>query len=442
MQISLASSGVPVFDRWRITRRDRTISEKRFEAIAHLEARRYKRIEGLAVNGYTVSATVRTVTGIGTWQFSIDFDQESGVTGAYHVWSENDDSTIPQEMARAMSNTIRAYLADSDSEPDEIESDTSLDVAIEIEMVRQEGVAIRRDAEAVAKRIRDDACAEAKDLRTSAREFRERTVSSAHEEAEQVKASARVYYDRTVSSAQREAEAIRQQALAEAREIKRDAVRIAEEKREIRARRRDFISRHRMAFLVILVGLALLLALGAAVLQQKMQAALEAKLIPVGIDSAECVGVQYREVEAELSVAGFTNIDCIGIADLDASGLDQEETIRFVTIDGRANFESDDRFPYDADVEVYYLMALQLHAPISSKDAVGMDVHAVEKKFTDAGFANVRIEALGDLYVGFREKPDTVESVKIGGNESYSVSDNLRPDDEIVILYHSFRWAQ
>ena len=420
-----------MFDRWRNTKRDRTISEKRFEAIAHLEARRYKRIEELAVNGYVVSATVRTMTGYGTWRFSIDFDQDGDVTGAYHVWSDNDDSTIPQEMARAMSNTIRAYLAESRSKPDEIGSDTSLDVAIEIEMVRQEGVAIRQDAEAeadrirdeacaIAKRIRDDACAEAKELRTSAREF----------------------HSQTVSSAQREAEAIRQQALVEAKEIKRDAVRIAEERREIRARRREFISRHRMFFLVILVAFALMLAAGGTVLWQKGQAAYEAKLIPAGIDSAECVGVQYREIEAELSVAGFTNVNCIGIADLDASGLDQEETIRFVTIDGKANFQADDRFPYDANVEVYYLMARQLHAPISSKDAAGMDAHVVEKKFTDAGFVNVRTEPLGDLYVGFAEKPDTVASIKIGGNESYSVNDDLRPDDEVVILYHSFRWTQ
>lgn len=436
------SIGAPVFYRWRNARHSRTISEKRFEAIAHLEAKRCKRIEELTVNGYTVSAIVRTWTGIGTWQFSIDFDQDGEVTGAYHIWSENDDSTIPQEMARGMSNTIRAYLSESDGQQDVIGSDTSLDVAIEIEMVRQEGVAIRKDSEAIAKRIRDDACAEAEDLRSSARKFHKQTVASAHEEAEQVKASARTYYDRTISSAQRDAEAIRQQALVEAREIKKDAARVAEERREIRARRRNFISKHRRALFAIIVALALVLAAVVVVVRRNAQVEFEAKLIPAGVESAECVGAQYREIEAQLSIAGFTNINCIGIYDLDAENLDQEETVQFVTIDGRANFQSDDRFPYDADVEVYYFMARQLHAPISSKDAVGMDVGAVEKKFVDAGFADVRIVPLGDLYIGFREKPDTVESVRIGGSESYSVSDNLRPDDEVIIRYHSFCWSK
>ena len=61
-----------MFERWRNAKNSRTLSEKRFEAIAHLEARRFKqRIEELDVDGFIVSATVRTVKGYGTWRFTI-----------------------------------------------------------------------------------------------------------------------------------------------------------------------------------------------------------------------------------------------------------------------------------------------------------------------------------------------------------------------------------
>lgn len=429
-----------MFDKWR-TKNNRTISEKRFEAIARIEARKCNRIESFAVDGYTVTGAIRSNSGISTWQFSISYDQGGEVTGAYHLWSENDDSSIPQDLAIGMSNAIRAYLSESDGRPDKIAPETPLDLAIEIEMARQDGVSIRQRAEEEAHLIRETAHKDAKDIRSEARKFYEQTVSSASAEAKEMRFSAQAYYNCTVASAREDAESIRAQAKAEAREIKRDAARIAEERREIRVRRRAFVASHKKLFASMFLGLILAIALAAALVRLNAHVKLQSKLIPVGIDSTNCVGAPYREIKTQLSVAGFTNISCVAMADLGAESLSQEETTRFVTIDGVANFASTDRFPYDAKVEVNYLTARKLHAPLSPQDAVGMDVHAVEESFIVAGFSNVRTEAEKDVIVDFKEQRDAVVSVTVDGNDGYSRSDALRPDAEIVIRYHDFVWA-
>ena len=422
--------GAPVFGRKRTTKPPRAISEKRFEAIARIEARKIKRIETLDVVGYTINATVRTITGIGTWQFSLDFDQNGYVTGGYHVWSENDESSIPQELAKSISKAIQTYLLESDGQPDKITSDVPLEIAIEIEIVRQEGVAIVQKAEDEAQRIRDASKTDA-----------EQALARARQEAEATNIAAKEFYESTVSSARKDAESIRQQAMDEAAAIKADAEQIALERRQMRARRRAFIANHKKAFLGICVCLMLALSFAIVAVRNSVQARLAAKLIPVGIESSDCIGAQYKEIESKLAISGFTNISCIATADLNANDLEKEGTTRFVTIDGRGNFHLDDQFPYDAKVDVYYLTAMELRAPLSSQRATGMDVGSVEASFTDAGFANVRTEAIKDVVLGLMEKPNVVSSVTVNGEENYSPNDTLRPDAEIVIYYHDYRWA-
>ena len=441
-----------MFGKWRTAKHVRTISEKRFEAIARLEAKRIKRIESLEVDGYTVHGTVRTVTGIATWKFSAYFDQDGAVTGAYRVWSENDESSIPREYAKSVSNAVKAYLAESDGQPDKVTSDTPLDLAMEIEKVRLEGVSIVQRAEDQARQIRaaaqrdaertlSEARREADAISASARELYDKTVSSAQEDAGAVNDAAREFYDKTVSSAQEEAKSIRLRAIAEAEEIKNDAEEIAQERREMRARRRALIAKHRKALFAACACLILTLALAIVLVRRDAQAKFEAKLIPAGVESTDCAGIQYREIEGQLAKSGFTNISCIATADLDAESLKKEGTTSFVTIEGKGVFHPEDQFPYDAEVNVYYLTAMQLRAPMSSQKAAGMDVDYVKKSFMDSGFANVRIEAIKDLIVGFTEKPNAVASVTVNGDDSYSPSDTLRPDDEIVIYYHDYRWA-
>lgn len=115
-------------------------------------------------------------------------------------------------------------------------------------------------------------------------------------------------------------------------------------------------------------------------------------------------------------------------------------TVRFVSIDGSASFVADDMFPYDAEVDVHYLTAQELRAPITSTEAAGMDKTVIEKSFTDTGFANVKSEPVRDLKLGLLEK-DAVIRVAVNGNEGYSRGDVMRPDDEVVIYYHDYVWA-
>ena len=61
---------------------------------------------------------------------------------------------------------------------------------------------------------------------------------------------------------------------------------------------------------------------------------------------------------------------------------------------------------------------------------------AIAALFESAGFTNVKCVALGDLFVGFIDKPGMVDSITING-ESMDTDKRYPKDAAIVISYHS-----
>lgn len=72
------------------------ISKEEFEQIVRRSAKRIKRIEDVSINGAFIYVTVRTQSGIGTWNFSLDFNDYGNVTGTYWRKTDNHDSKIPE----------------------------------------------------------------------------------------------------------------------------------------------------------------------------------------------------------------------------------------------------------------------------------------------------------------------------------------------------------
>lgn len=84
------------------------VSKEQFDEIIRSAEKivRRRRIS-LTVNRSVVVGTVESASGLSTWQFSLDFNDNGHMTGQVRIRSENDDSKIPFVIAKHISEQIR-----------------------------------------------------------------------------------------------------------------------------------------------------------------------------------------------------------------------------------------------------------------------------------------------------------------------------------------------
>ena len=78
--------------------------------------------------------------------------------------------------------------------------------------------------------------------------------------------------------------------------------------------------------------------------------------IAVPASSGDLTGISYSDVEQRFADAGFTNIECIDLNDLDlVSGFfNSDGSVDHVTINGEEDFSSSSHYPSDATIRIYY----------------------------------------------------------------------------------------
>lgn len=78
--------------------------------------------------------------------------------------------------------------------------------------------------------------------------------------------------------------------------------------------------------------------------------------IVVPASSGDLTGISYSDAEQRFTDAGFTNIECIDLNDLDlVSGFfNSDGSVDHITINGEENFSSSSHYPSDAMVRIYY----------------------------------------------------------------------------------------
>lgn len=85
------------------------ISKQEFETLVLSIPRRKMRIEEVKVEGPFVYGTVRSQSGISTWNFTLDFNDYGHITGRYWITSENTDSPIAQAFCDRICKKLEAY---------------------------------------------------------------------------------------------------------------------------------------------------------------------------------------------------------------------------------------------------------------------------------------------------------------------------------------------
>lgn len=85
------------------------ITEQEFVSIVNTIAKPIKRLH-ISVEGPIVYGTIRTQSGISTWNFKLDFNDYGDLTGKYWLSQENYDSDLPQKFARTIQEEIKRRL--------------------------------------------------------------------------------------------------------------------------------------------------------------------------------------------------------------------------------------------------------------------------------------------------------------------------------------------
>lgn len=86
---------------------DDGVSEEEFEQIVLKAKKGIPRIKTATVKGFVVDIEVKSQSGISIWEATIDFNDFGHLTGWHKIWSENDDSNIPEAFARDVLEGIR-----------------------------------------------------------------------------------------------------------------------------------------------------------------------------------------------------------------------------------------------------------------------------------------------------------------------------------------------
>ena len=163
------------------------------------------------------------------------------------------------------------------------------------------------------------------------------------------------------------------------------------------------------------------------------------KRIEVGFSKDEIIGLNYEDAISTIKESGFTNVYAHAEYDLGIEDIKKEYIVTDVSIRGDSSFEDEDKYPYDARVELIYHVVKSIHIPVSAKDGKKMLCDELVSTLEEAGFVNITTEADRDLITGWITKEGSVEEISIGGDTKFSQNASFRPDVEIVITYHAFK---
>ena len=162
-------------------------------------------------------------------------------------------------------------------------------------------------------------------------------------------------------------------------------------------------------------------------------------LIPVRYDSEDLIGTNYESVETQLRASGFENVSSKEIPDLKITQKEKENIVTDVIIRNKMKFSAETKFLPSEKITVVYHTLEKIYAPLTSKEAKGMQYADVVKQFEEKGFQNVKVEPIYDIITGWIKKDGEIESVSINGSKDFTVNTSYNVDAEVVINYHTLK---
>lgn len=201
---------------------------------------------------------------------------------------------------------------------------------------------------------------------------------------------------------------------------------------EKKRRRKKFCKKHKkgIAIFVCIVLLSILALIGYYQYS---------KLIPTGYNDEDLIGLPYKAVEEKLEAVGFTNISTIASEDLAIEQSALENITFEIKISDDTDFEKDEKYPYDTEIIVRYHAIVPVSSPASSNEIKKQNYHEVQVQFKEAGFVNISVEPIYDVVLGWFSSDGEIESITINGEDEFYKGEDFRPDDAVVIKYHTLK---
>ena len=109
-----------------------------------------------------------------------------------------------------------------------------------------------------------------------------------------------------------------------------------------------------------------------------------------------------------------------------------------IKINGDSDFDSDDRFKRNANVEILYIVQ-NISVSVDARDLKGKNYLDVVSILENMGFTNVQVVEQKDVTIGLIYNVGDVKSVSINGEEKFSAGDEYLSDSVIVVTYHGKR---
>ncbi len=155
------------------------------------------------------------------------------------------------------------------------------------------------------------------------------------------------------------------------------------------------------------------------------------------LDASQTIGKNFEEIKNEFELAGFSDVRTVGLEDLKSDDINLYN-VEEVTIDSSQNFNSEEMFPKDSVIKIYYHSPMQIEIPVSSEDMEFENYELYLDMFERAGFTNISTEKIEDLIIGFLVSDGEIEKVTVDGNDNFQKGESYPPDVEIVFYYHTF----
>lgn len=162
-------------------------------------------------------------------------------------------------------------------------------------------------------------------------------------------------------------------------------------------------------------------------------------LIPINYSNNKMVGDNYENVTDKLKEDGFLFVLTKEIADLSMQHISSEYKVTDIKISWIFSLKDRISVPSNIPIIVTYHSLKKISVPMSSKEATDYNYKDVVKAFRNAGFVDVEIVEKKDLITGWLAKDGEVDSVYIGDIKKFSSDDKFKPNEKVVITYHSFR---
>lgn len=163
------------------------------------------------------------------------------------------------------------------------------------------------------------------------------------------------------------------------------------------------------------------------------------KLIPTKYSDEDLIGLSYMEVEEKLEKAGFTNVWAEETKDLTLEQIDLENKVFEIKISDDTDFEKDEKYAYDTKIVIQYHAIISVYAPISAEEIDEQNHLEIQTQFKNAGFVNVSVEPIYDVVFGWFDFDGEIENITIKGKETFYAGEEFRPDDKVVIKYHTLK---